>query len=131
MSVSAREGRAANGGERRRRRLWSDEEKRQIVAETFAPGASVSIVARRHDMNANMLFTWRRQVGSAALLPARAAMTLVPAAIRDEPPTTVSPSSSVAVGRMEIVLASGDRVMVGADVDAGALARVVKALLRR
>jgi|ERR1700689_1249619 transposase len=131
MSVSTREGRAANGGDRRRRRVWSDEEKRQIVAETFAPGASVSIVARRHDMNANMLFTWRRQVGSAALLPARETMTLVPAAITDELPATVSPSSSSAVGRMEIVLASGDRVIAGADVDAGALARVVKVLLRR
>ena len=46
-----------NGG--RRRRLWSEEEKRRIVAETLQPGASVSVVARRHDVNANMLFTWR------------------------------------------------------------------------
>lgn len=82
-------------------------------------------------MNANMLFTWRRQVGAAALLPAGEAMTLVPVAITDELPASVSPPSSVAVGRMEIVLASGDRVIVGTDVDAGALARVVKVLLRR
>lgn len=55
MSV---DGRVA-GGEGRRRRLWCGEEKRRIVAETFEDGASVSIVARRHDLNANMLFTWR------------------------------------------------------------------------
>ena len=88
-------------------------------------------MARRHDLNANMLFIWRRQVGEIAALPASEAMTLVPAAITDEPTATVSPSSSVAAGRMEIVLASGDRVIVGADVDAGALARVVKVLSRR
>ncbi len=63
------------------RRRWTLEEKRRIVAETFAPGASVSIVARRHDLNANMLFTWRRQIGAAALLPAGDAMTFVPATI--------------------------------------------------
>lgn len=42
------------------------EENRRIVAETFEPGASVSVVARRHDVNADMLFTWRRQTGAAA-----------------------------------------------------------------
>ena len=34
-------------------------------------------------------------------------------------------------GRMEIVLADGERIIVGADVDAAALARVIKALSRR
>jgi transposase len=34
-------------------------------------------------------------------------------------------------GRMEIVLVSGERIIVGADVDAMALARIIKALTRR
>jgi transposase len=34
--------------------------KQQVVKETLEPGASVSIVARRHDMNANVIFEWRR-----------------------------------------------------------------------
>ena len=127
MSVTEREGQAASDSARRRRRLWSDEEKRQIVAETLAPGASVSIVARRHDLNANMLFTWRRQIGTSALLPAGDAMTFVPAAITAEAVPTVSP----VVGRMEIILADGDRIITGKDVDAAALARVVKVLSRR
>ena len=33
-----------------------------MVAETQAPGSSVSIVARRHDVNSNQLFRWRRQL---------------------------------------------------------------------
>jgi transposase len=126
MSVMEREGQAGSDSARRRRRLWSDDEKRQIVAETLAPGASVSIVARRHDLNANMLFTWRRQIGAAGLLPAGDAVTFVPAAITAE----ASPASSV-VGRMEIVLADGDRIIMGKDLDAAALARVVKVLSRR
>src|ERR1700692_3111695 len=105
MSLTEREGQAASDSARRRRRLWSDDEKRQIVAETLAPGASVSIVARRHDLNANMLFTW---------LPTVAAVPFVPAAITSEAAPTVSPDPSP-VGRMEIVLADGDRIIAGKD----------------
>ena len=44
------------------RRIWSEALKRQIVAETLEPGSSVSIVARRHNVNANQLFKWRREL---------------------------------------------------------------------
>jgi len=44
-----------------RRRRWTEEEKARLVAECDAPGSSVSLVARRHDLNTNLLFTWRRQ----------------------------------------------------------------------
>jgi transposase len=43
-----------------RRRRWSDEEKGRIVAESFAPGAVVSEVARRHEMSPQHLFAWRK-----------------------------------------------------------------------
>ena len=42
------------------RRYWSLEEKRAIVAESFEVGMSIAGVARRHDMNANLISTWRR-----------------------------------------------------------------------
>ena len=45
---------------RRVRRFWSDDEKRRIVAQSYAPGVSVSVVARRYDVNSNLIFTWRR-----------------------------------------------------------------------
>lgn len=44
-----------------RRRSWSAEQKAQIVAESSAPGASVSAVARRHGLTPQQLFGWRRQ----------------------------------------------------------------------
>ena len=107
---------------RPRRRSWPAEEKRKIIAESFAPGASVAQVAQRYGLNANMLFTWRRQFQQT--LPASLdAAQLVPVSISPE----LSPTGS----RMEIVLAGGERICFGADVNAAALARVVKALSRR
>src|SRR6266550_2845305 len=42
-----------------RRRRWSDEDKGRIVAESYAPGAVVSEIARRHEISPQHLFTWR------------------------------------------------------------------------
>ena len=42
-----------NGAERRRNKRWPDALKREIVAATCRPGASVSVVARQYDVNAN------------------------------------------------------------------------------
>ena len=46
-------------GKRKARQHYGDDFKRQTVAETYEPGVSVSVVARRHDINANLLFRWR------------------------------------------------------------------------
>jgi transposase len=67
-----------------KRRSWSGALKRQIVAETEEPGASVSVIARRHDVNANQVFKWRRE-----LLPRaqrEVGSGLVPVEIVPEPP---------------------------------------------
>jgi transposase len=129
MSVKRESSEASGVGSRRR--VWSDDQKRRIVAETFEPGASVSVVARRHDLNANMLFTWRRTIGGA-LAPVDGGMALVPAVISPEPVHPIaSPPLPPIISRMEIALASGDRVIVDSTVEAGALARVIKVLSRR
>jgi transposase len=52
-----------SGPERRRR--WSEEQKRTIVAEAFAPGASVSAVARRTDIGTGQIYRWRRELCGA------------------------------------------------------------------
>jgi transposase-like protein len=54
-----------------RRRRWSGEAKGRIVAESYAPGAVVSEVARRHDISAQHLFAWRKAARRGLLsLPA-------------------------------------------------------------
>jgi transposase-like protein len=79
-------------------------------------------VARRHDVNPNLLFTRRRQVAHNAIVDHPGTVGFVPAAIALE---TLGP-----VGRKEI-LVEGARILVGAEVDVAALARVVRALARR
>ena len=43
-----------------KRRYRGLEEKRRIVEETLAEGASVALVARAHGVNANLVFNWRK-----------------------------------------------------------------------
>jgi transposase len=50
-----------------RRRRWSAGEKAAIVQETYAPGMSVSLVARRHGIGPGQLFRWRRLYAEGAL----------------------------------------------------------------
>jgi len=67
--------RSARGAGRR----WSDEAKGRIVAESYAPGAVVSEVARRHDISAQHLFAWRKAARTGLLsLPADEAPRFVP-----------------------------------------------------
>ena len=66
------------GGKRRR---WPEALKRELVTATLEPGASVSIMARRHDVNANMLFKWRRQYMAVARQASAPPSGLVPVEI--------------------------------------------------
>ena len=47
-----------------RRRQWTHEQKARIVAESYLPSMTVSAVARRHAINTNQLFQWRRELGA-------------------------------------------------------------------
>lgn len=49
-----------SGSQRRRR--WSAAEKAQVVQETMQPGMSVSYIARKYDISASLIFTWRRRM---------------------------------------------------------------------
>jgi transposase len=44
----------------RRRPNFAVEFKRQLVEQTLQPGASVALIARENEVNANLLFKWRR-----------------------------------------------------------------------
>src|SRR5487761_2391263 len=113
---------------KRRRRSWTRDEKRRIVEESLQDGASIAEVARRHELNANLLFTWRRKMG-------------VEPSVQNDPmpilPVTIARGLGTERGypgaacQMEIVLAEGDRIIVWADVETAALTRVLKALSRR
>jgi len=112
----------------RRRRSWTQDEKRRIVEESLQEGALIAEVARRHELNANLLFTWRRKMGVAASVQ-NEPMPILPVTIaRGLAAEGHSPDGA---GQMEIVLSEGDRIIVRADVEMAALTRVLKALSRR
>jgi transposase len=122
---------AANSRAARQRRFWSAEEKRRIVAESFTPGASMSKVAHCYGLNANLLFTWRRQHARSAAVGGEEPVKLLPVTVAAAGTPAAPAAAPEPVGRMEIVLIGGEGIVVGADVDASSLARVVKALSRR
>jgi transposase len=110
--------------------LWPEALKREIVAASFAPGSSVSIVARQYDVNANQVFDWRRRfrhepsapVGSS---PAR----LIPVMVTAEQDSAATPFSVVEM--IEIELAGKYRVRLSGGVNAQALRRVLDVLEQR
>lgn len=113
---------------KRKRRSWTRDEKRRIVEESLEEGASIAEVARRHELNANLLFTWRRKMG---VEPAEQndPMPILP--VKIAPGLGAEGHCPNGAGQIEIVLAEGHRIIVWADVETAALTRVLKALSRR
>jgi transposase len=116
---------------RRRNRTWPEALKREIVAASFAPGASVSTVARHYDVNANQVFSWRKRYRDEPRAPAvRSAPQLMPVVVTAEQDAVAKQPSTVAE-TIEIDLAGKYRVRVSSGVDAQALRRVLDVLERR
>jgi len=64
-----------------RRRRWTHDEKKAIVAETEGPGASISGVARKYGIAPRLLFSWRRQLSEEMALTTRSGAKIVPISI--------------------------------------------------
>ena len=112
---------------RRRHRAWPESLKREIVAATLLPGASVARVARRYDVNANQVFAWRRRYRDVASEPAE--LRLLPVTVTPDHPEGVAPARAGEL--IEIMLAGGYRVRVGDGVQAATLRLVLDVLERR
>ena len=120
-------------GKRRTNKRWPETLKREIVAASFAPGASVSTVARQYDVNANQVFSWRRRFGQAseAVLssPPQDRPILMPVTVSPEPETAMPPPSASDSG-VEIEVADTYRVRVRVNFDCRELRRVLDCLGR-
>jgi transposase len=62
-----------------KRRRWSAAEKAALVRETYEPGMSVSLVARKHGISASQLFNWQKLEREGALVAVHAGESVVPA----------------------------------------------------
>ena len=129
------------------RRMRTAEEKLAIVAQTLAPGVSVAAVARQHDVNANLLFAWRRLQEQGLLeahtRPPRTPLLAVievatprrsvtprarsPRGAREDGRTTLPPVT----GYIEIERPDGVRVWIHGPVEPGVLAAVLASLAQR
>jgi|SRR3954453_12172297 transposase len=105
-----------------RRRVWDEATKARVVAESDAPGAVVSAVARRWRITPQQLFTWRREARAAGLEASRGEAAFVP--IVAEPPAAAVAASEAGI---EVVLA-GAVVRVSPGVDPALLSAVLRAL---
>ena len=109
---------------RRRRRVWDDEEKRRIVAQTRVPGVSVSQVARRYDVNANLVFKWLRD---PRFKPGEESSSFLPVEVIAEAPQPV-PDVAAPDGKIEITLSNGHRVSIRGAFDPDAVSRLLRGL---
>ena len=114
----------------RKRRFWTDGEKRMVCAQTLVPGVSVSQVARRYDVNANLVFTWLRDPRFA---PGETAEGLPEELGRFLPVEIVEDHerrhpAGCAEGRIEIDLAGGRSLRIIGSYDPEALARLIRGL---
>ena len=100
------------------RRRYDVNFKRQVVAEAMQPGVSAASVARRHGLNDNLLFNWKRKFGKAS--------ALVPGEIKSEPTRTVALLNL----SVDIALTNGTRVAVGNLPDVESVALLVRSLSR-
>jgi len=105
-----------------RRRVWDEATKAQVVAESDAPGAVVSAVARRWQIAPQQLFKWRREAQAASLAAGRGEVAFVP--ILAEPPAAAGAASGPG---LEVVLA-GAVVRISPGVDPGLLSAVLRAV---
>jgi transposase len=106
-------------GPLRTNRRWDPREKAKITAESFAPGANISAVARRHNVGLGLLHYWRRKVRDHGGLEP---ISFVPLSVEDGAPPGRSD--------LEIEL-GGARVHVRGAVDGAVLRTVFDALRAR
>jgi transposase len=112
---------------RRKRKVWSDDEKRLICGQTRQPGISVSQVARRYDVNANLVFKWLRDPRFAVDDAAEDEARFLPVEIVGENGDE-GPAEHPSENRIEIELAGGHCLKISGGYDPDALARLIRGL---
>ena len=129
-----------------RRRVWTEEQKREIVAESLGPALTPTEVARKYGISTGLLYGWRQKILGRPMaclprlaprfaqveMPAAAAHPDAPGAVSAGPVVTADPAIPLRpVGLIEILLADGVSLRVDAAVDAAALRRVLTAVTAR
>jgi transposase len=109
------------------RRTWPLTDKIRIVEASFVPGASVSVIARANDVNANQVFLWRRQFRKGLLRPATAESSLLPVRIARNASTVSSRlRSEVPAGGSILIELASARLRIEGSIDRATLLTVLE-----
>ena len=111
---------------RRKRRKWSDDEKRMICAQTSLSGVSVAQVARRYDVNANQVFNWLKDPRFAPDLKDTAPDLFLPVEVVK--PISAETTCDTACGEITVELACGHRLRITGSYDPDVLAVLIRNL---
>lgn len=112
--------------DKRKRRIYSTAFKRRVVAETMEPGASVAEVARRHGLNADMMFLWR---GDPQFGPGREAAAFLPVEINPiQLPSAQGPFNVCGAGQIKIAFVSEHTLTLSGPFDIDDVLRLAKGL---
>jgi len=109
------------------RRRFTQAYKRQVVEQSLQPGASAARVAREHDINSNLLHTWRWHYRTGLLGPVETqAATLIPIALSALPTNEIIPVPSERV----LSIRCGElHITLQGEVDQATLKTVLASLL--
>jgi transposase len=129
-----------------KKRVWSDDEKRTICAQTLTPGVSVAQVARCYSMNANLIFKWLKDprfAPSASAPSPEESVTVdgvflpveidTPAHERPSVPARMNvaagdPGPAVVAHRVDIALSDGRRILVEGPTSLASIVGLVQGL---
>lgn len=114
-----------------RRRRWRDEEKQAILEEVGVNGATVTDVARRHDITRQHIYQWRRALRRKGLEPVSDKTLFLPL-----PPLTHDEANDQAcdvpmaalVTEVEIILENGRRLRCAHDLPTARLHHLIRAV---
>jgi transposase len=117
---------------RRARRFRTVTEKRRIAELTLEPGASVALVARAHDVNANQVFKWRRALKRGDLNePSAASTAMLPVTLSGSRELTSEVSArepAVAGGAIHIEIPGRAMISVESGADPVLLSSILEIL---
>lgn len=114
--------------QRAKRRFRSREERRRIVEETLQPGASVAVIARRHDVNANQVFHWRKLYREGRLDATQRRATLLPVRVTEV--VSSQPASARLYSGVIVVEVGRARIRIEGTVDSDNLRLVLERVSR-
>lgn len=122
---------------RKKRRKWFDEEKREICQQALLPGASVAQIARRYCANANMIHNWLKDPRFAPDAEDHSMLVdgsfieldVSAAASHSVPGIVVAPATHLSANKVDITLSDGRRVLIEGPMSLGSIIGLVQGLM--